>query len=375
MKKQILFLAFFILAFVFAGTESYGQYVKNLTGAPTCTPAVALTCTTNADPLHPIPGATYDYTVSVNPDAAAPSGYFQWFVTTSSDIITSTVPGTPVLQASRDAGDGSGTYILLAEAAKYNLATNVSPTIQISWKYFDGATQQVLLVAYVMDNNGCTNNVEVYRIIPSFGFTLDMAALLDAGTVGNTECVSQVESATYAPGTPGNLTMNYGENWVYYSVNAANFVHSWMPAFSVVSYTGAGGVAAVPVADIQWAYPADAQANLAWNAVTVPVLAQDASGAVGSLGECIVVRARIVHDDDQVLAATTLTLGVDGTMRNPAGAGDYTTAALKDLDNDTGPGACVNNITDQKPYILTPRPAITDAIPNVPAATDFIPKN
>lgn len=375
MKKQILFLALFTLALILAGTKSYGQYVNYLTGAPACTPAVALTCTTNADALHPIPGATYDYTVAVNPVAAAPSGYVHWFVTTNSTIIDSPTLGTPVLQASRDAGDGTGTYILLAEAAKYNLATNVSPTIQISWKYFDGATTQVLLVAYVMDNNGCTNNVEVYRIIPSFGFTLDMAALLDGGALGSSECVSQVESATYTPGTPGNLTMNYGENWVYYSVNAANFVHSWMPEFTVVGYTGTGGAAAVPTANIQWAYPADAVANTAWNAVTVPVLAKDLSGAVGPNGECIVVRVRIVHDDDQVLAATTLTLGVDGTMRNPAGAGDYTTAALQDLDNNTGPGACINTVTDQATYTITPRPAITDAIPDVPAVTNFIPKN
>jgi len=371
MKKQILFLAMFTLALIFAATKSYGQYVNYLTGAPTCTPAVPLTCTSNADPLRPIPGATYDYTVTVNP-AVATGGYVRWFVTTDSKIIESTTLGTPVLTASDDIGDGTGTYILLAEAAKYDLTTNLSPTIKISWKYFDGATQQVLLVAYVMDNNGCTNNVEVYRITPSFGFTLDMAALLDAGTPGSTECVSMVESATYDPGTPGNLTMNYGENWVYYSVNAANFVHSWMPAFTVVSYTGTG---TVPVADIQWAYPADAQANLAWNAVTVPVLAKDASGAVGTDGECIVVRARIVHNKDQVLAATTLTLGVDGTMRNPAGAGDYTTAALKDMDNPTTGTTCVNDITDQKTYTITPRPTITDAIPNTPAATDFIPKN
>jgi hypothetical protein len=198
-----------------------------------------------------------------------------------------------------------------------------------------------------------------------------MAALLDAGTPGNSECVSQVESATYTPGAPGNLTMNYGENWVFFSVNAANFVHSWMPKFTA-TYTGTG---TAPAADIQWAYPLDAVANTAWNAVTVPVLAKDASGAVGTGGECIVVRVRVVHNKDQVLAATTLTLGVDGTMRNPAGAGDYTTVALQDLDNPAAAGACVNNITDSKTYTITPRPAITDAIPDVPAVTNFIPKN
>ena len=56
------------------------------------------------------------------------------------------------------------------------------------------------------------------------------------------ECVSPIESATYNQlddNTPGEmLTVDYGENWVYFVVNAANFIDSWRPRFQI-SYAGA----------------------------------------------------------------------------------------------------------------------------------------
>lgn len=379
MKKQILFLAMFTLALIFASTKASGQtvvYSKNLTQAPaSCVAAVPLTCSVAADALHPIPGAKYTYTVDVSPIVAT-GGYIHWFVTDQSTIIDGT--GTaPVLQTTRDKGDGNGKYILLADVAKYDLNSNLSPTIDISWKYFDGTTQQVLLVAYVMDNKGCTNNVEVYRIIPTFGFTLDLVALSDDGILSPTgsECVSPVESAVYAPGLPGNLTMNYGENWVFFEVNAANFVHSWMPNIQSLNYTGPGTVDAT---SLQWAYPADATANTAWNATSVPVLAKDPSGAVGPAGECIVVRARIVHNKDPRLTDGVLTLGIDGTMYNSAGSGDYTTATLRDMDNPTSGTTCVQDKTDQTTYTLTARPTLTSTTIGVtpnPNPGPFVPKN
>lgn len=356
MKKQILLLAIFTLTLVFALTlNSSGQvvYTSNLTGAPTKTAAVPLTCAMAADALHPIPGATYNYSVTASPAAAA-GGYIQWFVTDQTTIIDGT--GTaPVLQPVHDAGDGDGRYILLADPLRYDLTTNVANSISISWKYFDGNAQTVLLVAYIMDNNGCTNNVEVYRIIPTFGFTLDIAALLDAGTPGNSECVSMVQSAVYNS-TARTLAMNYGENWVFFSVTAANFVHSWMPNIQSLNYTGPG---TVDITSLQWAYPAEAIANTAWHDTDEPVIARDASGAVGPLGEDIVVRARIVHTTDPRIAAGVLTLGIDGTMYNPAGTGNYTTAALLDMDNPTSGTTCVQNITDRADYTLTPRPSLT----------------
>jgi len=351
MKKQILFLSFFILAFVFAGTKSYGQvtYTKVLGGAPAVATPTVLGCAVENE-LQPLPGKSYNYSVT------APAGSkILWFVTDQNTIIDGTA-AAPVIQPSRDTAPG--TYILTA-GSQYNDANNTTATIAMSWKSFDGAAKQVVLVAHVTDASGCTNNVEVYRIVPSFAFTLDMIALLDAGTAGGTECISPVESATYN-GT--DVAINYGENWVFYSVNAANFVNSWMPTFTVLGYTGGGGTGVVPVGDIQWAYAANAQSTTAadWHPVTDPVMAQAAGGAVGAAGETIVIRVRIDHATNENDAANSvLTFGVDGVMFDPAAlaAAAYTNATLKDLDGGaTAP--CTNTQTDQADYILTPRPAV-----------------
>ncbi len=358
MKKQILIFAMFTLALIFAGTsKSFGQYVNYMTGAPTCTPAIPLGCTDADDPLHPLPGQSYLYEITTDPVAI---GSVHWFVTDESQIITSTVLGTPVLQPNRDVINGD--YILTADA-NYNIP-GPGKSINISWKSFDAVTNQVLLVAYVTGAAGCSDNVEVFRIEPSFAFTLDVAGLLDAGALGAEECLSPVESASY-DGT--NLTMNYGENWVFFSVNAANFVNSWEPTFTAATANGS------TIGTIEWAYPADAQANVNWNASGTPVMAQVAGGAVGAAGECIVIRVQVDHgniEHDNSVAAEVVTLSIDGVMYDAATSG-YGNTAWNDLDEPaSGTGSCVNNITDTATYTLTPRPAITTAV-----VGGFEPKN
>lgn len=360
MKKQILILSMLTLALIFAGsTKSFGQYVNYMTGAPTCTPAVPLGCANADDPLHPLPGEVYTYSIETDP---ATVQSVLWFVTDQSQIITSTTLGSPVIQPIRDAVDGD--YILTATAGVYNVPTNTAKTIDISWKSFDAVTNEVLLVAYVTGAAGCSDNVEVFRIEPTFAFTLDVAGLLDGGSLGDEECLSAVESAVYN-GT--NLTMDYGENWVFFSVNAANFVNSWNPIFSAVAANGS------TIGTIEWAYPADAQANTNWHASNVPVLAQVAGGAVGAAGECIVIRVQVDHanvEHDNSVAAEVVTLSIDGVMYDAATAG-YGNSAWNDLDEPaSGTGACVNDITDQATYTLTPRPAITTTV-----VGGFEPKN
>lgn len=361
MKKQILIFAMFTLALIFAGaTKSFGQYVNYMTGAPTCTSALPLSCATADDPLSPLPGEVYTYTIETDPSTVES---VLWFVTDESDIITSVTLGTPVVQPIRDAIDGE--YVLTAPAGVYNVAANTAQSIDISWKSFDGTTNEVLLVAYVTGTSGCSDNVEVFRIEPSFAFTLDIAGLLDAGGLGSEECLSQVEGASY-DGT--NLTMDYGENWVFFSVNAANFVNSWEPTFSATAANGS------TIGTIEWAYPADAIANTNWNASGDPVIAQVAGGAVGETGECIVIRVQVDHagvEHDNLVAAEVVTLSIDGVMYDAATAG-YGNNAWADLDEPaSGTGSCVNNITDQTTYTLTPRPAITATAP----AGGFEPKN
>ena len=370
MKKQIIILAIFVLAFFASTTVSFAQDI-NYIPATACAPITLLPCATS-DALHPIPGTTYTYSVTVNPGVT--TGDVKWFVynaTANGTLITGGSIAAAVTAA--EANGGASQFLLAADIAKYNVA-NTSGSITASWQSFDGTANQILLVAYVQGEGGCSDNIEVFRIEPIFAFTLDIAGLMPNGTVpaGNAnECVSPVQSAIYN-GTA--LAMDYGDNYVFYTVTAANFVHSWLPAFSIVANNTQSPLA---LGDITWAYPAQAILNAAgaatgtWNAATDPVLAQAAGGAVGAGGECIVVRVHIDHgnNENDAAAARNVIIGVDGKMYNVPTT-NYANANLTDLDpNATAP--CTNTVTDQATYDLNPRPEVTTTV----VVGGFEPKN
>ena len=83
-------------------------------------------------------------------------------------------------------------------------------------------------------------------------FTVDILALMIDGTDGINgwceECVSPVESATYAIGDVG-LTVDYGENYVFFGVNAANFTGSWASNFLMTN----GQILLLDWTDFEWA--------------------------------------------------------------------------------------------------------------------------
>ena len=369
----------FTLALMFAGLRSYGQD-PNYIPATECTPALPLGDCADDDELHPLPGKTYTYTIGVTPAVGSNTtdpGYVQWFVydaTTYGDAIID----AGVLTTDIEPNDGSSKFLLSAETAKYNSITNEDVSIDISWHPFDAFTNEILLVAYVMGEDGCADNIEVWRIEPAFSFTLDIAGLMPDGSLpasGNAnECVSPVQDATY---DGVNLTMDYGENYVFFTVTAANFVHSWKPTFAVTS-TGTS----VELADVSWAYPdeaikADANgvANGTWNAHDAPVIAQGGD-AVGAEGECIIVRVYLDHGNVENDVASAVTLTVDGVMYDVSAAtgAEYdNTALLSDLDpNDAGD--CIVGSNDSATYDLTPRPNITEVKPTT-ADGPFEPKN
>jgi hypothetical protein len=333
MKKQILFMMFLSLAFVFAGVnKSYGQtvpiseptiadgdpvaYVNYLdaAGANVCAPITPLTCFGDVGALNPQVGKTYTYQVEVLPDPEAQT--IHWFVTAETDIVTALNNLNQLGVV--DAPNGTGNYILNA-GAEYNDVANTDNTIDISWKSFDGSTTPVLLVTYVLDAAGCTDNIEVYRIEPVFNFTLDIAGINKTdgnSTDSPTECVSPFESATY-DATAEQLNVDYGENWLFFTVTAANFTHSWKPSFTV-DYTGS---VSDPIS-VEWAYTSDATANTNWNSTTLnattsvyesstAVLHSDTDDGVPTVGidegtgECIIVRVRVDHGTNENIVDQT----------------------------------------------------------------------
>lgn len=351
MKKQILIFAMLTLAIVFAGLKSYGQLnteIPYLDAAPACPTPTPLTCFTDSDtPLNPTPGKTYEYSITVDAGSKV-----HWFATTDPNVITA--QGT--VTTSREAA--GGTYVLTAGTttgngtATYNDDTNVGVILEVAWNYFP-ATTNMLLVAYAVDAAGCTDNIEVYRIEPVHNFILDIQPLADDGTVGTgSECVSPVQLATYN-GTD-QLNVDYGTNYIYYIVSAANFVHSWQPTFTAPTSTSS--------ITIEWAYADGTNLSTAtWNAATDPILSSGYAGnpaQIGASGACIVVRLTVDHGTNEFLADETLTLGIDGRMWDGTG---YTDSSLDDVDDDSG--TCVQNITDEADYTITKRPTITDVDP------------
>ena len=376
MKKQIFTLTFFVLA-IFASNKLV--HAQNLTSAPasciTPTP-IAATCIVD-DEFHPMAGQAYSYTVSVPTPSGTKS--FNWLVTQDKTFIDNTG-----LIASPESKDGTGDHIATASGT-YN-APPGSETVDITWKAFThDASNPVFLVIYVTNDDGScsTDNIQVYVIEPVHTFTLDIANLNADGsavTGANSSCVSTVQSAIW-DATNSAVTMDYGENYLYFQVVAANFSDSWMPTFQVTGIDLSG----TTIADVAWAYP-DAATSGPWHTTTEAsniytptdaVEAKDASGTVGATGECIVVRVHVDHNSDETLIDIPVKLAVNGIMANPT-TGDYTTASYADIHYEAdGSGNCPwydDYTNDFVTHTITARPDIQDATGASSGAT-FLPKN
>ncbi|WP_340111472.1 hypothetical protein [Maribellus mangrovi] len=373
MKKQILILFLFVAAIVAGTSNAFGQLsvgspdLPYLDVQPTyCTPATPIDCGNGSDALAPVPGTSYEYTVT----SPTSTGAVHWFV---ADL---TADGTIVdaqgnIAATIELADGTSNYILTADGAYNDVTTpNTSKTVNITWKAFDGNANTIVLVVYNVDDANCTDNMEVYRIIPQYNFSLDIASIADDGVNGGDvapveDCVNPIQAASY---DGSNLTVDYGTDYVFFAVNASNWQTSWMPGDFAVTTDPGSGLGGSTVAVTGWAYPDQAfGASSVWNTVgTDPVeashYASNNNGFIAS--ECIIVRVEVVHSTlDENIFAETINLTVNGDMYNAETAthdGTY-----PDLESGDGTTACTDDLTsDNADYILTPRPDIDETTPS-----------
>lgn len=375
MKKQILIL---VLA-LFASLNLIKAQTPDpaaLTQLPTyCVPAtaVAATCVPAAGPNNPIPGQQYTYTVTLGNVGTAAT--IHWFATTDPNFIDAGVLTTNI----ETAGNG----IVMAAGATYNQTGNLLNSVTITWDAFPASTD-VFLVTYVTNDAGCADNIKVYKIEPTHLFTLDIARITNDGTgaADQNHCMSPVFSATYNAGV---VEMDFGVNYLYYVVNAANWANSWMPSFEL----DAVGTASTTFA-VDWAYPHESYTgatNLVWHTTTrntttgiyeSGVAVEPVTGtSVGEDGECIIVRVTVDHNLNQGITDMNVTLAVDGVMEDISATGNaYTNPLLGDIHYQAGtePGqGCPwydGFLNDRATYTLTARPSILDN--STPAAT-FIP--
>lgn len=308
MKKQLLILIIALFAIGISG--AYAQ-----TTCPVPRPVACLT----GDALHPIAGTPYTYLVNV----PTPPGTnaFQWYVTQDPNFIAAGVlnfvTATPV----------GGPFVAAADAW-YNTSTAGANSISITWQSFSYNPANPIFVVINVLNTGATcntQNLKVYKIEPQNAFTLDIAnvdqlgATLAYGT-GNSFCIHDVVTATFDATAPEGVLYDFGTDYMYFVVTAANYSTSWMPSIQLT------GIDAEETVAVEWAYSTSTPAaytvagtfTLAagtWTTVT-PVLAQAAGGSVGQAGECILIRVTLDHSNAALnyegLTDETITLAVDG---------------------------------------------------------------
>jgi hypothetical protein len=312
MKKQLLIL---VIAFFAIGlSTSYGQNCPTpRTVDPICLPS---------DALHPIAGTPYNYSITV-PTPPGTKAY-TWFVTQDQNFI---VAGA--LTAARETPPS---VHIASTGAGYNDPLTGTPTLSITWNSFlYDPLQPVFVVINVTNDDGSctTQNMKVFKIQPVNAFTLDIANVNQASVSLGYDtpydfCIHDVVTATYDATAPEGVIYDFGVDYMYFVVTAANFSTSWLPSVQL------SGVAALEtVTAVEWDLPGNAFAaphafTLAagtWTSAD-PVPAVAAGGTVGTTGECIVIRVTLDHTNGanqyQGLTDEVITLAVDG-ITNLAG--------------------------------------------------------
>lgn len=298
MKKQ--FLLVLILAVIAVS-------FTNKTFAQTCPVprGVDVTCLPN-DAIHPIAGQAYNYIVNV----PTPPGTkeYHWFVTTDPAFLNG---GT--LTGNREVA--GGTY-LATTGTGYNDPATGAATLSLTWKAFayDPALPVFVVIQVRSTAAGVctTNNLKVFKIQPVNAFTLDIANVDALGTTqagygtNIDRCVSDIVSATYDANAPEGVIYDFGVDYLYYVVTAANFSTEWLPSVQISrNVLATAGANMGEITDVSWARPGTFPIPAAdWTSMTLgggvytapnPIPVLDATGVVGSAGECIVIRVTVDH--------------------------------------------------------------------------------
>ncbi len=358
MKKQLFILIMVLIAISFS--TAYGQLAPR-----------PVTCLT-ADALHPIAGAPYTYEVTV-PTPAGTKEY-TWFVTQDQHFINA-----GVLTANREITPASA--IVAATGTGYNNAATGTNTVSITWKSFAYNPANPVFVVIQVRNTASTpdacisQNMKVYKILPQNAFTLDIANLLNGATpntagtlvagygVNLDKCIHDIVDAQYDATAPEGVIYDFGTDYMFYEVVAANFSGSWKPSFTLT------GVDAEETVTVEWAtdknFTTPHAMTLAagiWASADVYTVA-DPSGFVGAAGESLYVRVTLDHSTTvnyEGLADEPVALAVDGLTNLSAPPADQ----LGDVHTVAGggpPAVCpwvdlfANDIATQT---LKPRPTI-----------------
>ena len=352
MKKQILFLMMALFASVTVAWGQNAQHVSN----PDATSCVS-------DALHPVAGKPYAYQADVNPIG----GTFTWWATKdptfingagiATSLATRLTTTTQLLSTSGNyaaatvGAPGSIVTITWSDAVlsttRYRATPSATPTIASPSPTFIAVHYTGAPVV-----GACADNIKVFELDPINQFTVDVknlnaawASQAYAATVSS--CSADVASATY---TAGNMVFNYGVNYLYYEVVAANFSAEWKPTFAV---TAKGATQSVT---IEWTdqnlTTTPPTGSTTWYSATTSVTttAVDTSNGVSIFVRLTVQNNNYENNATLHASGTNITLAVDG--QNSVGIWDVVnslTACTQTINADQN---------DLATHVLLPRPAI-----------------
>ena len=254
--------------------------------------------------------------------------YYKWYTNTNQEAEGGDFVTAATNYQDATVGDASpSTTNIIWNATGLNTVTPLAPLFLV----IDYSAPAV---------GGCANNMKVYPIVPQNGFTVDIYNLDQnkANPVFNTSldvCSSNIKGASYN-GTA--IVTDYGTNYLYYEVVAANFSGSWTPTMAV------SGLDASQSYLIEWSYD-NTFATIQTGDVTT--LATNTSNGVS-----IFVRVTVNNSTFEGLADKNVVLTVNGESNSKPDVTNTDCTASSATD-------------DQATQKLLARPTVT----SVPAST------
>ena len=308
MKKQILFIVFFLAAF--ANLRSYAQCVA-------------------ADPLHPIAGVEYTYSVGILPATLTDVAY-DWFITTSSNIIGATV-----------VAEGTSTFVVSAGFSSYHsVVSGGAASIKITWTpaliaAALGGTKYYIVVKYTGTTAAACNasNMKAYKVIPINLFQLDLVNVDDGGAIksdGYSVCPSDITSGALTDnGTNATIVYDYGVNDLYVKVTVRNFTGDWKMTVNRSELAGLAGTGEVFA--LAWGTTIAGATNAIGddNAVTI----DEQTSADATDGEVIYLKLTYAHHTFEGLTAKAVSIKVNAT--DIAGNPDVSSTCTAETDQVT----------------------------------------
>lgn len=387
MKKQILFLAFLVLAVVAGNLTAFGQLSPGVTNPANTTPQPLppLSCAANANFLHPIAGQSYNYSMD-GVTGVEDVSLWTWFATKDPAFITAGSLNTGAMLTSPGA--------LLATGTNYG-APGATNSVDITWSstiltntLYQGAPSTTVFPSptFVVGYGtgvACADNIKVYEINPIINFTVDIASIDPATNttlgwdVPTAQCVDKVQGATY-DGATDALVMNYGTNTLYFEVAAANFNTDFTPTFTLISGLNTvqtavvtlhsslalaqAGTLVVPGATTNWTATSTTWATGLQFTATNP--------ADVAAGVSLFVKVVITNSTEESLTVNPFILAVDARDKTNTGIWDMEDADCTVLVDDA-------DQIDQATHTVNPRPTITgvdDTATNPAAPNNIVPK-